>query len=60
MLAFVKTLRTTFGSNKLITAAVSVTPFARPDGAPRLDVSSYGIYFDYINLMTVSLFRNDN
>ncbi|KXN69393.1 glycoside hydrolase family 18 protein, partial [Conidiobolus coronatus NRRL 28638] len=42
--------------HKLITAAVSVTPFAGSDGKPMKDVSSIMRYFDYISIMAYDLF----
>lgn len=51
---FLEVLRTTFGTNAILTAAVGLTPFAGPDGNPFANVASYAKYLSYINLMTVS------
>ncbi|BGP54815.1 hypothetical protein JCM8202v2_002402 [Rhodotorula sphaerocarpa] len=52
LLAFLKTLRSVLGHEKVITAAVSTEGFLGPDGQPLSDFSDYGKYLDYINLMT--------
>ncbi|BGP47143.1 hypothetical protein JCM10450v2_002995 [Rhodotorula kratochvilovae] len=52
LLAFLKVLRKKLGAGKLITAAVSTSGFAGPDGSPLKSFSEYGKYLDYINLMT--------
>lgn len=53
LLAFLKVLRKTIGTSKLITAAVSTGGFLEPDGAPLPSFAEFGAYFDYINLMAV-------
>lgn len=53
LLAFLKTLRSVLGHEKVITAAVSTEGFLGPDGQPLSDFSDYGKYLDYINLMTL-------
>lgn len=45
-----KILRNKLGSNVLITAAVSVTPFEK-NGQPVSDLSEFAKIFDFINIM---------
>jgi hypothetical protein len=53
LLLFLQTLRSTIGSSKLITAAVSTSGFLSEDGTTPLDdFSEYATYLDYLNLMT--------
>ncbi|GAA5905709.1 glycoside hydrolase family 18 protein [Sporobolomyces salmoneus] len=55
LLTFLKVLRREIGQSKLITAAVSTSPFVGPDGTPLKDVSAFAQYFDYLNLMTYDI-----
>ncbi|GAA6005406.1 glycoside hydrolase family 18 protein [Rhodotorula paludigena] len=55
LLAFLKVLRKTIGTSKLITAAVSTGGFLGPDGAPLPSFAEFGAYFDYINLMAYDI-----
>ncbi|GAA5864216.1 hypothetical protein JCM1840_006704 [Sporobolomyces johnsonii] len=50
-LSFLETLRNTIGSDKLITAAVSVNGILGSDGQPLTSLKAYGDYLDYVNLM---------
>ena len=43
-------LREKLGSDVLITAAVSITPFEK-NGSPISDLAPYAKYFDFINVM---------
>ncbi|CEQ41924.1 SPOSA6832_03687, partial [Sporobolomyces salmonicolor] len=54
LLNLLKILRTSLGSSKLITAAVSATGIVGADGNVMGDMSPYAQYVDYLNLMTVS------
>ncbi|GAA5938900.1 hypothetical protein JCM1841_000846 [Sporobolomyces salmonicolor] len=52
LLNLLKILRTSLGSSKLITAAVSTTGIVGADGNVMGDMSPYAQYVDYLNLMT--------
>ena len=48
-LTFLQTLRSQEGAqNLIISAAVSITPFAGPSGTPMTDVSAFAKVLDYI------------
>ncbi|GAA5993926.1 hypothetical protein JCM5350_005477 [Sporobolomyces pararoseus] len=55
LLKFLKVLRREIGTEKLITAAVSTSPFNGPSAEPLEDVSAFAKYFDYLNLMTYDI-----
>lgn len=52
--AFLSILRRTIGSQKLLTAAVSVNGIIGADGNTMASLAQFGTYLNYINLMTVS------
>ncbi|KDE08781.1 hypothetical protein MVLG_00887 [Microbotryum lychnidis-dioicae p1A1 Lamole] len=51
-LLFLKSLRATLGSKKLITAAIGASGLIGADGNPLTDMKAFGAVFDIINLMT--------
>ncbi|GAA6028952.1 hypothetical protein JCM8097_001522 [Rhodosporidiobolus ruineniae] len=55
-LAFLKVLRQTLGTEKLITAAVPAGGFNGADGGVLSDTSAYAQYFDYIELMAYDFY----
>ncbi|KAM0754711.1 glycoside hydrolase, partial [Meredithblackwellia eburnea MCA 4105] len=52
-LSFLSLLRTAFGKNKTLTAAVATTGIIGSNGAALANLSKFGVYLDFINLMTV-------
>ncbi|THV08265.1 glycoside hydrolase family 18 protein [Dendrothele bispora CBS 962.96] len=55
-LEFLKELRLDpVGSQLMLSAAVSITPFSGPDGNPSSDVSEFAKYLNYITLMNYDI-----
>lgn len=55
-LSFLQKLRQDpVGSKLKLTAAVSITPFAGPDGTPMSDVSKFGEVLDFLNIMNYDI-----
>ncbi|GAA5906604.1 hypothetical protein JCM6882_008072 [Rhodosporidiobolus microsporus] len=55
LLSFLEVLRTTIGSDSLITAAVSTSGFLGEDGTALSSFAPFAGYLDYINLMTYDI-----
>ncbi|KAG6910361.1 hypothetical protein DXG01_011076 [Tephrocybe rancida] len=51
LLSFLKTLRSTLGTSKIISAAVPHLPWLGSNGSPLQDVSAYAAQMNYVNIM---------
>ncbi|KDR78222.1 hypothetical protein GALMADRAFT_1307739 [Galerina marginata CBS 339.88] len=59
-LSFLKLLRSTIGDSKVISAAVTHTPWLGENGAPLINVSEYAKYMTYVNIMNYDVFSSSS